>query len=95
MASERTRAHDRLHDELTDDGIVLPGDGDPSQRELVNVLLHELDVARRPPVFEGRSAAFGTFVMRDEASLVPGRDLVEVIDFDLPLDQARRFAEGR
>ncbi len=95
MSGDRTRAHERLREELADDGVALPGGGDPAMRPMVSTLLHELDLARRPPVFEGRSSVFGTMILADEASLVIGRDLMEVIDLDMPLDQARRFAEGR
>ncbi|MEL6893071.1 MAG: diadenylate cyclase [Actinomycetota bacterium] len=100
MSVETTRAHERLREELEDDGIDLPNSAVPDVSEsqqdaAVALLLHELDLARRPPIFEGRSAPFGTLILVDDASLVVGRDLVEVIDLDMPVEQARRFAEGR
>lgn len=95
MTDDRSRARERLREELLDDGVRLPGDGDPSRADIVEILLHEVDVARRPPMFEGRPAVFGTLVLTADASLVEGSDLVEVIDLDMPIEQARRFAEGR
>ena len=87
---ELTRAHERLREELGDDGIVLPGG--PIETDL---LLTELDHARRPPVFEGRATVYGSFVMPDDRSLLEIDDLVELIDLDLPIEQARRFSDGR
>ena len=73
-----TRAHERLREELEDDGIVLPGG--PEQ---VDVLLTELDYARRPPVHEGRTPIYGSFVMPSSAPLCDIDDLVGLTELDL------------
>ena len=85
-----TRAHERLRDELEDDGIVLPG-----SRDQVDMLLTELDYARRPPVHEGRVPIYGSFVMPSSEPLCDIDDLVGLIDLDLPIDQCRLFSDGR
>ncbi len=87
---ELNRAHERLREELADDGITLPG----GQTE-VDILLTELEHARRPPVFENRTQIYGSFVLPGERSLVPSGNLVEVLRLDMPLEQARRFSDGR
>lgn len=87
---ELTRAHERLREELDDDGITLPGG--PIEVDLV---LSELEHARRPPVFEGRSVVYGSFVIAGDRSLVPADNLVELIDLEMPIDRARRFSDGR
>jgi DNA integrity scanning protein DisA with diadenylate cyclase activity len=90
-----TRAHERLREELVDDGITLPGSPDH-----VDLLLAELEHARRPPVHEGRTHQYGSFVLPSADPLRPDplrhvADLVELIDLDLPIEQCRRFADGR
>lgn len=92
---EMTRVHERLREELDDEGIELPGHGHPAYESIVSLVLHELHLALRPPQFEGRAAPFGTMILTDDSSLVVGQDLVEVIDLEIPLVEARRFAEGR
>ena len=88
---ELTRAHERLREELADDGVALPGDP-----ETVDLLLLELQHARRPPVHEQRSPVYGSIVVPDGRSLVLTDDLVELIDLgDMPLEHGRRFADGR
>ena len=87
---ELTRAHERLREELVDDGVVLPG----SSLE-VDILLTELEHARRPPPFEGRPNIYGSFVLPGERSLVNVENLVEIVDLDMPIEQARRFSDGR
>lgn len=87
---ELTRAHERLRDELADDGIVVPGT--PAE---VDMLLTELEHARRPPIFENRSFMYGSFLLPADASLIAVDNLAEVIDLDMPIDRARRFADGR
>ena len=87
---ELTRAHERLREELADDGVTLPG----SSLE-VDILLTELEHARRPPPFEGRPNIYGSFVLPGERSLIDIDNLVEIVDLDLPIDQARRFSDGR
>ncbi len=85
-----SRAEARLLDELDDDGIRLAGE--PTHVEHV---VQELDHVRRPPLHEGRSTVYGAFVMPAGRELIESGDLVELIDVQLPLDQARRFADGR
>ena len=88
---ELTRSHERLREELDDDGIVLPGG--PA---VVDLLLVELHHALRPPPFENRRThLYGSFVLPDETSLIPVDNLVELVDLDMPIDRARRFADGR
>jgi DNA integrity scanning protein DisA with diadenylate cyclase activity len=88
--TELTRAHERLREELADDGITLPGTPDE-----VDLLLSELEHAWRPPIFENRSSIYGSFVLPGERSLVESDNLVELLDLDMPIDQARRFSDGR
>jgi DNA integrity scanning protein DisA with diadenylate cyclase activity len=85
-----TRAQERLREELSDDGITLPGS--PGE---VDILLTELDYAWRPPQFENRRILYGSAVLPGERSLVRLDNLVEVLDLDMPIAQARRFADGR
>jgi hypothetical protein len=85
-----TRAHERLREELDDDRITLPG-----PRQHVDLLLTELEHARRPPIHEGRSAQYGSIVLPAAGPLDGVADLVEVIDLDLPIEQCRLFADGR
>lgn len=85
-----TRAHERLREELSDDGITLPG----SPLE-VDILLTELEHARRPPPFEGRPNIYGSFVLPGERSLINIDNLVEIVDLPMPIEQARRFSDGR
>lgn len=85
-----TRAHERLREELLDDGITLPGSPDH-----VDLLLTELEHARRPPVHEGRTHQYGSFVLPSAGPLHDIADLVELIDLDLPIGQCRMFADGR
>jgi DNA integrity scanning protein DisA with diadenylate cyclase activity len=86
-----TRAHERLQDELFDDGIVLGG-GDETHS---NQLIQELDHARRPPVHEGRTSVYGSFILPEGVSLGLTEDLVDIVELDLPLDECRSFADGR
>lgn len=85
-----TRGHERLREELVDDGIELPGSSDQ-----VDVVLTELEHARRPPVHEGRSPVYGSFVMPSSEPLCEVPDLVGLVDLDLPIEQCRLFADGR
>jgi Probable sensor domain DACNK/DisA bacterial checkpoint controller nucleotide-binding len=85
-----TRAHERLREELSDDGVTLPG----SPLE-VDILLTELEHARRPPPFEGRPNIYGSFVLPGERSLINIDNLVEILDLPMPIEQARRFSDGR
>ncbi len=88
--TELTRAHERLREELADAEITLPGSPDE-----VDLLLTELEHAWRPPVFENRSLTYGSFVLPGERSLIKIDNLVELLDLDMPIDQARRFSDGR
>ncbi len=84
------RAETRLLDELDDDGVLLAGD-----ISHVEHLVQELDHVRRPPLHEGRAALYGAFVLPVERDVLVNGDLVELIDLAIPLDQCRRFADGR
>jgi DNA integrity scanning protein DisA with diadenylate cyclase activity len=88
--TELTRVHERLREELDDAGINLPG-----APEDVDLLLSELQYAWRPPVFENRSLTYGSFVLPGERSLVEIDNLVELLDMNMPIEQARRFSDGR
>ena len=85
-----TRAHERLREELHDDGIVLPGG--PAE---VETLLAELEHARRPPLHEGRVPLYGSIVVPEGRSLLERDNLVELIELDLPIERCRSFADGR
>lgn len=85
-----TRAHERLREELDDEGIALPGND-----EEVDLLLTELEYAWRPPIHENRATLYGSFVLPGERSLLKIDNLVELLDLDMPIEQARRFADGR
>ena len=88
--TELNRAHERLREELADSGVTLPGSPDE-----VDLLLTELEYAWRPPVFENRPLMYGSFVLPGERSLIKIDNLVELLDMDMPIEQARRFSEGR
>ena len=88
--AELTRAHERLREELEDDGVTLPG-----TPEEVDLLLTELEYAWRPPVHENRTMLYGSFILPGERSLVKIDNLVELLDLDMPIEQARRFSDGR
>ena len=86
-----SRPSRRLHAELTDDGVALD-----AEAGALGVILDELDYARRPRIFEQRAPLYGAFVVPDDRSLVGAGELVDLVDLDhLPLDSARRFADGR
>ena len=85
-----TRAHERLREELIDDGIELPG-----SPEHVAMLLTELEHARRPLIHEGRMPQYGSIVMPSADALHDVPDIVGLIDLDLPIEQCRMFADGR
>jgi hypothetical protein len=89
-SAELTRAHLRLAEELADDGIELPGDAITVAR-----LLRELLHARQPPVFERRTPVYGSMVLPPGRSLLRTDELIDLVDLDLDLDAARRFADGR
>lgn len=87
---ELTRAHHRLAEELADDHIALPSD-----QLLAGRLLRELLHARQPPVFERRVPFYGSLVLPGGRSLLRTDDLIDLLDLDLELEAARRFADGR
>ena len=80
----------RLAEELDEDGIKLEDDG---IREL---LLDELDYARRIPMFEGRRPLYGSFSMPAGMSITTAGGIADLVDLDgLPREMARTFADGR
>lgn len=85
-----SRAEARLLDELDDDGVALTGDAAHVER-----VVQELDHVRRPPLHEGRVSVYGAFVLPPDRDLILTRDLIEVLDLHLPVEQCRRFADGR
>ena len=85
-----TRAHERLREELADDEISLEGD-----THQVTQLLQELEHSRRPPLHESRTPLYGALVLPAGRSLIRNDQLIELIDIDLPLEDARSFADGR
>jgi len=87
---ELRRAHERLREELHDDGVTLPGSSDE-----VDLLLTELEYAWRPPIHENRTMLYGSILLPGERSLVKIDNLVEILDLDMPIAQARRFSDGR
>jgi DisA bacterial checkpoint controller nucleotide-binding len=81
----------RLAEELDEDGIKL--EEDDSVREL---LLDELDYARRIPMFEGRRPLYGSFCMPPGMSITDAGGIADLVDLDgLPREMARTFADGR
>jgi hypothetical protein len=85
-----TRAQQRLKDELEDDGVAMPFD-----ERLLPSLLQELDHVRRPPVHERRVPLYGSFILPPDGTLARGGDLVDLIELDMPLEECRRFSDGR
>jgi DisA bacterial checkpoint controller nucleotide-binding len=81
----------RLGEELEDDGIKLEED------ELVrDLLLEELDYARRIPMFEGRRPLYGSFSMPPGMSITTAGGIADLVPLDgLPPEMARTFADGR
>ena len=81
----------RLAEELDEDGIKL--EEDDSVREL---LLDELDYARRIPMFEGRRPLYGSFCMPPGMSISTAGGIADLVELDgLPQEMARTFADGR
>jgi hypothetical protein len=81
----------RLHSEMVDDGVVVE-----AEEPVLHIVLEELEYARRPPLFERRAPIYGSIVLPDDRSLIESGELVDVIPLDaMPLDVARRFADGR
>jgi DNA integrity scanning protein DisA with diadenylate cyclase activity len=81
----------RLHSEMTDDGVVIEAD-----EPVLRLVLDDLEYARRPPLFERRAPIYGSIVVPDDRSLIESGELVDLIDLrTMPLEVARRFADGR
>jgi hypothetical protein len=81
----------RLAEELAEDGIVL--DSDAVMRDL---LLTELDYARRIPTFEGRRPLYGSFAMPAGSAIEDAAGIADLVPLDgLPQPMARTFADGR
>lgn len=81
----------RLAEELAEDGIVI--DGDAVLRDL---LLTELDYARRIPTFEGRRPLYGSFTMPVGTAIEEAAGIADLVPLDgLTPPMARTFADGR
>ena len=81
----------RLAEELEDHGVSL--DEDESVREM---LLDELDYARRIPMFEGRRPMYGSFSMPPGTDIRNAVGVADLIALDgMPREMARTFADGR
>ena len=81
----------RLAEELDEDGIKL--EDDDAVREL---LLDELDYARRIPMFEGRRPLYGSFSMPPGTTIRDATGIADLVPLDgLPRHMARTFADGR
>jgi len=81
----------RLAEELDEDGIELAcGDA------LRDLLLDELDYARRIPMFEGRRPLYGSFSMPEGRSITQAAGIADLVDVShIDLAAARTFADGR
>ena len=81
----------RLAEELADDGVKL--EEPESLREL---LLDELDYARRIPMFEGRRPMYGSFSMPRGMTITSAGGIADLVPLDgLARQMARTFADGR
>ena len=81
----------RLAEELEEDGVKL--DEHDSVREL---LLDELDYARRIPMFEGRRPLYGSFSMPPGTSITTAGGIADLVPLDgMPREMTRTFADGR
>ena len=81
----------RLAEELGEDGIDLACDD-----TLRDLLLDELDYARRIPMFEGRRPLYGSFSMPAGRSITQAAGIADLVDVShIDLAQARTFADGR
>ena len=89
--ADLSRPAGRMLSEMADDGLVLDAEG-----ELLALLLDELEYTRRPPQFERRTPVYGSMIVPPDRSLISAGELVDLIPVDdLPLESARRFADGR
>ena len=90
-ATDLSRPARRLLSELADDGVVIEADD-----QLLPVVLEELEHARRPQQFEGRTPLYGSIIVPADRSLIEAGELVDLIPLDgLSAAEARRFADGR
>jgi len=81
----------RLAEELEEDGVKL--DEHDSVRDL---LLDELDYARRIPMFEGRRPLYGSFSMPPGTSITTAGGIADLVPLEgMPREMARTFADGR
>ena len=81
----------RLAEELEEDGVKL--DEHDSVREL---LLDELDYARRIPMFEGRRPLYGSFSMPPGTSITTAGGIADLVPLEgMPREMSRTFADGR
>ncbi|HEY6415362.1 MAG TPA: hypothetical protein VIX41_03960, partial [Acidimicrobiales bacterium] len=72
----------RLHSEMIDDGVVVD-----AEEGLLQVVLDELEYARRPPLFERRAPIYGSIVVPGDRSLIESGELVDLIALEaMPLD---------
>lgn len=91
-----TRWLQRLAEELEDDGITLPADG-----EFCQLLLEELDHCRRAPMFEGRRPTYGAIIFpygRDVAGKRAGTALdldYDIVSIEDDPAVGRTYADGR
>jgi hypothetical protein len=86
----RARRVERLRLELDDEGIALP-----TQPELRELLLTELDYARHPHAHEGIAPRYGA-LLAEAAPTAESVGPVSLVDVaDVPLDVVRRLADGR
>ncbi|HEX5365635.1 MAG TPA: DNA integrity scanning protein DisA nucleotide-binding domain protein [Acidimicrobiales bacterium] len=91
VAPQLSRPIKRLLSELKDDGIVID-----AHDEILGLLLPELEYARHPQRFERRTPLYGAMVVPHDRALVEAGELVDLVPVeDMPLDVARRFADGR
>jgi hypothetical protein len=81
----------RLAEELEDHGVSLrEPDG------VRDVLLEELDYARRVPMFEGRQPVYGSFSMPPGTEIRDAEGVTDLVALDgMPRAMARTFADGR
>src|SRR5689334_24636247 len=81
----------RLAEELDEDGIEL------EEHDAVrDLLLDELDYARRIPMFEGRRPLYGSFSMPPGTTITDAGGIADLVALDgLPREMARTFADGR
>ena len=81
----------RLAEELDEDGIALE-----EHHTVRDLLLDELDYARRIPMFEGRRPLYGSFSMPPGMSITNAGGIADLVALDgLPIEMARTFADGR